>query len=118
MLHDAAYSEFYFTGDAPISFLATPGAKEVGLEINSLSKSFSLAGTRVAYIVGNAEMVAIIKQLKSNLDFGIFEPIQQVAALALDHAEEVTAPLRKTFAARHKTLMDGFDVDWLGSCTE
>ncbi|MEK4229544.1 aminotransferase class I/II-fold pyridoxal phosphate-dependent enzyme [Solibacillus sp. FSL H8-0538] len=113
VLHDAAYSEFYFTGDAPISFLATPGAKEVGLEINSLSKSFSLAGTRIAYIVGNAEMVSIIKQLKSNLDFGIFEPIQQVAALALDHAEEVTAELRLTFSERHKTLMDGLTkIGW------
>ena len=113
VLHDAAYSEFYFTGNAPISFLATPGAKEVGLEINSLSKSFSLAGTRVAYIVGNAKMVAILKQLKSNLDFGIFEPIQQVAALALDHAEEVTASLRDTFAARHKTLMNGLvSIGW------
>lgn len=113
VLHDAAYSEFYFTGNAPISFLATPGAKEVGLEINSLSKSFSLAGTRVAYIVGNAEMVAILKQLKSNLDFGIFEPIQQVAALALDQAEEVTASVRETFSARHKTLMDGLvSIGW------
>ncbi|MEK4425400.1 aminotransferase class I/II-fold pyridoxal phosphate-dependent enzyme [Solibacillus sp. FSL K6-1523] len=113
VLHDAAYSEFYFKGDAPISFLATPGAMEVGLEINSLSKSFSLAGTRIAYIVGNAEMVAIIKQLKSNLDFGIFEPIQQVAALALDNAEEITAPLRKTFSERHKTLMEGLTaIGW------
>ncbi|MCP1144693.1 aminotransferase class I/II-fold pyridoxal phosphate-dependent enzyme [Lysinibacillus endophyticus] len=107
VVHDAAYSEFYFTGDGPISFLATPGAKEVGIEINSLSKSFSLAGTRVAYIVGNPEMISIMKQLKSNLDFGIFEPIQSTAALALDHAEEITAPLRKTFAERHKTLMNG-----------
>lgn len=107
VLHDAAYSEFYFTGDAPISFLAVPGAKEVGLEINSLSKSFSLAGARVAYIAGNSEMVAIIKQLKSNLDFGIFNPIQSTAALALDHAEEITAPLRSTFAKRHATLMQG-----------
>lgn len=113
VLHDAAYSEFYFTGDAPISFLATPGAKEVGLEINSLSKSFSLAGSRIAYIVGNAEMIAVIKQLKSNLDFGIFEPIQLVAAKALDHAEEITANLRTTFAARHKTLMEGLtSIGW------
>ena len=113
VLHDAAYSEFYFTGDSPISFLATPGAKEVGLEINSLSKSFILAGTRIAYIVGNAELVAIMKQLKSNLDFGIFEPIQQVAALALDNAEVVTAELRKTFSARHKTLMNGLQsIGW------
>lgn len=113
VLHDAAYSEFYFKGDAPVSFLATPGAKEVGLEINSLSKSFSLAGTRIAYIVGNAELVEIMKQLKSNLDFGIFEPIQQVAALALDHAEVVTAELRKTFSIRHKTLMEGLmSIGW------
>lgn len=107
VLHDAAYSEFYFTGDGPISFLATPGAKEVGLEINSLSKSFSLAGARVAYIVGNAEMIDIIEQLKSNLDFGIFEPIQSTAALALDHAEEITEELRSTFAKRHHVLMNG-----------
>lgn len=107
VLHDAAYSEFYFTGDRPLSFLATPGAMEVGLEINSLSKSFSLAGARVAYIVGNAEMIAIITQLKSNLDFGIFDPIQQTAALALDHAEEITANLRTTFAKRHQTLTEG-----------
>lgn len=113
VLHDAAYSEFYFKGDAPISFLATPGAKEVGLEINSLSKSFSLAGTRIAYIVGNAELVAIMKQLKSNLDFGIFEPIQQVAALALDNAEQVTSVLRETFSVRHKTLMEGLtSIGW------
>ena len=113
VLHDAAYSEFYFTGDKPISFLATPGAKEVGLEINSLSKSFSLAGSRIAYIVGNAEMVNIMKQLKSNLDFGIFEPIQETAALALDNAEPVTANLRKVFAERHRTLMDGLtNLGW------
>lgn len=113
VLHDAAYSEFYFTGDAPISFLATPGAKEVGLEINSLSKSFSLAGARVAYIVGNAEMISIIKQLKSNLDFGIFDPIQSTAALALDHAEEITATLRSTFSERHITLMNGLkELGW------
>lgn len=113
VLHDAAYSEFYFKGDAPISFLATPGAKEVGLEINSLSKSFSLAGTRIAYIVGNAQLVEIMKQLKSNLDFGIFEPIQQVAALALDNSEIVTNELRKTFSERHKILMEGLtSIGW------
>ncbi|HWL11540.1 MAG TPA: aminotransferase class I/II-fold pyridoxal phosphate-dependent enzyme [Ureibacillus sp.] len=113
VLHDAAYSEFYFTGDAPISFLAAPGAKEVGLEINSLSKSFSLAGARVAYIAGNVEMISIIKQLKSNLDFGLFEPIQATAALALDNAEEITASLRTTFAKRHTTLMNGLkELGW------
>ena len=113
VLHDAAYSEFYFTGDRPVSFLAAPGAKEVGLEINSLSKSFSLAGARVAYIVGNAEMINIIGQLKSNLDFGIFDPIQATAALALDNAEEITKNLRTIFAERHHVLTEGIkDLGW------
>lgn len=113
VVHDAAYSEFYFTGDRPISFLAAKGAKDVGIEINSLSKSFSLAGARVAYIVGNQEMVSIMKQLKSNLDFGIFEPIQITAALALNHAEEITKNLRKTFSQRHKVLTKGLqEIGW------
>ncbi|KAA0955759.1 aminotransferase class I/II-fold pyridoxal phosphate-dependent enzyme [Sporosarcina sp. ANT_H38] len=113
VLHDAAYSEYYFTGDSPISFLSTPGAMEVGMEINSLSKSFSLAGARIAYIVGNAEMIRIIKQLKSNLDFGTFGPIQEAAATALDNAEEITQRLRNEFSARHKVLMNGLtEIGW------
>ncbi len=113
VLHDAAYSEYYFTGDSPISFLGTAGAMEVGMEINSLSKSFSLAGARVAYIVGNAEMISIIKQLKSNLDYGTFGPIQEAAVTALDHAEEITDRLRKEFSARHKVLMNGLaEIGW------
>src|SRR5690606_20233124 len=89
VLHDAAYSEYYFTGDKPISFLSTPGAKEVGLEINSLSKSFSLAGARIAYLVGNCDAIQIISELKSNLDYGVFAPIQEAAVTALDHAEQI-----------------------------
>ncbi|MEZ7172618.1 aminotransferase class I/II-fold pyridoxal phosphate-dependent enzyme [Sporosarcina sp. OR05] len=107
ILHDAAYSEYYFTGDQPMSFLSTPGAMEVGMEINSLSKSFSLAGARIAYIAGNEEMVQLIKQLKSNLDYGTFGPIQEAAAVALDHGEEITDRLRKEFSLRHKVLMEG-----------
>lgn len=107
VLHDAAYSEYYFTGDRPLSFLSTPGAMDVGLEINSLSKSFSLAGARIAYIVGNAEAITIMKELKSNLDYGTFAPIQEAAIVALDHAEEITDRLRKEFSARHKVLMEG-----------
>lgn len=113
VLHDAAYSEYYFTGDAPISFLSTPGAKEVGLEINSLSKSFSLAGARIAYLVGNAEAIQIISELKSNLDYGVFAPIQEAAVTALDHAEEITDRLRKIFSERHRILMKGLkELKW------
>ncbi|AXI01025.1 aminotransferase class I/II-fold pyridoxal phosphate-dependent enzyme [Sporosarcina sp. PTS2304] len=107
VLHDAAYSEYYFTGDRPASFLTTPGAKEVGMEINSLSKSFSLAGARIAYFVGNAEMLHVLRELKSNLDYGTFRPIQEAAAVALDHGEEITDRLRAEFSKRHHALMDG-----------
>lgn len=107
VLHDAAYSEFYFEGDAPMSFLQAPGAKEVGLETNSLSKSFSLAGARIAYLVGNAAMLEVLRELKSNLDYGIFKPIQLAAVTALDHAEMITDTLRETFKARHTLLSEG-----------
>ncbi|WP_419957778.1 aminotransferase class I/II-fold pyridoxal phosphate-dependent enzyme [Psychrobacillus psychrotolerans] len=113
ILHDAAYSEFYFTGDAPNSFLSTPGALEVGMEINSLSKSFSLAGTRVAYIAGNEEMINIMKQLKSNLDFGIYGPIQEAGIVVLNHAEEITDRLRKIFSERYHFLTQALtDLGW------
>jgi len=113
VLHDAAYSEYYFTGDSPISFLSTPGAMEVGMEINSLSKSFSLAGARIAYIVGNAEVVHILRQLKSNLDYGTFGPIQEAAVTALDNAEEITDRLRAEFSTRHSVLMKGMEeIGW------
>lgn len=113
ILHDAAYSEFYFDGNTPSSFLTTQGAMEVGMEINSLSKSFSLAGTRIAYIAGNAKLIHIMKQLKSNLDFGIFEPIQEAGITALNNAEEITNRLRQVFAERHKVLSKGLkEIGW------
>ncbi|ARJ39432.1 LL-diaminopimelate aminotransferase [Sporosarcina ureae] len=107
VLHDAAYSEYYFTGDRPASFLTTPGAMEVGMEINSLSKSFSLAGARIAYFVGNADMIKVLRELKSNLDYGTFGPIQEAAIVALDNGEEITDRLRAEFSKRHHALMDG-----------
>lgn len=109
VLHDAAYSEYYFTGDRPLSFLSTPGAKDVGLEINSLSKSFSLAGARIAYLVGNAEAIRIMKELKSNLDYGTFQPIQEAAIVALNQAEDITGRLREEFSKRHEVLMKGLE---------
>lgn len=113
VLHDAAYSEFYFEGDAPMSFLQAEGAKDVGMETNSLSKSFSLAGARIAYLVGNADMLDVLRALKSNLDYGIFEPIQQAAVTALDHAEMITDTLRQTFKVRHTLLREGLtNLGW------
>lgn len=96
-----------------MSFLQASGAKEVGIEINSLSKSFSLAGARIAYIVGNRDAIKIMREFKSNLDYGIFEPIQEAAVVALDHAEEITDNLRKIFSERHKILTEGLhELGW------
>ncbi|GEK33576.1 aminotransferase class I/II-fold pyridoxal phosphate-dependent enzyme [Kurthia sibirica] len=113
VLHDAAYSEFYFDGSRPLSFLEAEGAMEVGIEINSLSKSFSLAGARIAYIAGNADIIKIIGELKSNLDYGTFRPIQDAAVVALDNAEEITEELRTVFSRRHKILANGLlNIGW------
>lgn len=109
VLHDAAYSEYYFSGNKAFSFLAVEGAKEVGLEINSLSKSFSLAGARIAYFVGNKQAIDILRRLKSNLDYGVFAPIQEAAITALNNAEEITAQLRTVFKERHTVLVTGLE---------
>lgn len=116
VLHDAAYSEYYFTGDRPVSFLSAEGAKDVGMEINSLSKSFSLAGARIAYFVGNRHAIRIMRELKSNLDYGTFAPIQEAAAVAIDHGEEITDRLREEFTKRHHVLMNGLaELGWVTS---
>ncbi|OZI10218.1 LL-diaminopimelate aminotransferase [Bacillaceae bacterium SAS-127] len=113
VLHDAAYSEFYFDNQQPLSFLAVPGAKDVGMEINSLSKSFSLAGARIAYIAGNKEMIQKVAQLKSNLDYGVFAPIQAAGIAALDHAEEIGQLVRTTYERRRDVLIEALEnIGW------
>ncbi|KIL78816.1 LL-diaminopimelate aminotransferase [Bacillus badius] len=116
VLHDAAYSEFYFDDAKPLSFLAVPGAKEVGIEINSLSKSFSLAGARIAYIAGNKDIIGAVTRLKSNLDYGVFAPIQAAAIAAFDQAEEISSHVRAVFQQRRDALVNelhaiGWEVD-------
>ncbi|RFU66687.1 LL-diaminopimelate aminotransferase [Peribacillus glennii] len=88
VVHDFAYSELIFDGNPRISFMSVPGAKEVGIEFNSLSKTFNIAGCRIGYVVGNPDAVNILGTLKSHIDYGIFYPIQKAAELALtsDHS--------------------------------
>lgn len=107
ILHDFAYSELYYD-EKPISFLSVEGAKEVGVEFNSFSKSFNLAGCRIGYIVGNEQIVDGLKRLKSNLDFGVFLPIQKTAICALEHASSFTQKLRNVYKARRDLLVTGF----------
>src|SRR5699024_4918683 len=113
ILHDAAYSEFYYTNEPVINILTMPGAKDVCIETNSLSKSFSLAGARIAYSVGSKQAIQILKILKSNLDYGVFSPIQEAAIVALDNAEEITEHVRRVFSERYDVMSTGLkELGW------
>lgn len=109
VLHDAAYSELTFDGYRPPSFLEAPGAKEVGIELNSLSKTFNLAGARVAYAVGNARVISLLEEVKSHLDYGIFRPIQHAAIAALTGPQESVAEMAATYQRRRDVLIDGLN---------
>jgi LL-diaminopimelate aminotransferase len=88
LVHDLAYSEMAFDGFRPPSVLEVPGAKEVAVEFNSLSKSFNMAGCRLAYMVGNAEVVGALGELKSNIDYGVFHAVQEAGIAAMqEHIE-------------------------------
>lgn len=107
VLHDAAYSELAFDGYRPPSFLQAPGAKEVGVEFNSLSKTFNLAGARVAYALGNAAVVRALAEVKGHLDFGIFRPVQEAAIAALTGPQEGVAAMAATYQRRRDVLVAG-----------
>ncbi|WCN38331.1 LL-diaminopimelate aminotransferase [Aneurinibacillus uraniidurans] len=107
--HDQAYSELAFDGYRPPSFLETAGAKEIGVEFNSLSKSFNMAGCRVGYIVGNRDVIRPLAVIKSNIDYGIFLAVQEAAIVAMEH--DIEHPGDHGNAARYlerrDTLLDG-----------
>ncbi len=107
VIHDFAYSELYYR-DQPISFLSIAGAKEVGIECNSLSKSFNMAGCRIGYVVGNEAVIKTLDKLKSNLDYGVFLPIQQAAIRALTNSTNFSKEQRSVYKRRRDILMDGF----------
>ncbi|WNG28017.1 aminotransferase class I/II-fold pyridoxal phosphate-dependent enzyme [Cystobacter fuscus] len=113
VLHDAAYSELAFDGYRPPSFLETPGAREVGLEFNSLSKTYNLAGARIAYAVGNARLLGLLAEVKAHLDYGLFRPIQLAAVAALTGPQESVVELAATYQRRRDVLVDGLvRVGW------
>jgi len=107
VIHDFAYADLCFDDYQAPSFLEVPGAKDVGVEIFSMSKSFSMAGWRIAFVVGNPEMVAALTRLKSYLDYGVFQPIQIAAIIALNECEEETKVFRDTYRARRDVLIEG-----------
>lgn len=105
--HDSAYSELYFDGEKPISFLEVEGARDVGIEIHSLSKTYNMTGWRIGFAVGNRDVIGALANIKSNLDSGVFEAVQEAAITAFETEESVLEKLRKTYEARRDALYDG-----------
>lgn len=105
VVHDAAYAALVFDGAKPLSFLSVPGAKDVGVELHSLSKSFNMTGWRIGFIAGNARIVNAFKTVKDNIDSGQFIPIQKAAAYALAHPE-ITEQTAAKYSRRHEMLTE------------
>ncbi len=108
--HDAAYSELCFDGYKAPSFLEVEGAKDIGIEFHSFSKTFSMAGWRVAFVVGNAEILKVLKKMKSYVDYGVFTAIQKAAIVALELHEDIVAETAETYRRRRDVLCDGLDA--------
>jgi LL-diaminopimelate aminotransferase len=105
--HDAAYSEIYFDGRRPSSFLEVEGAKEVGIEFHSLSKTFNMTGWRIGFAVGHRQILAGLGKVKSNLDSGVFQAVQEAGITALNSDDRLTQHLRETYQARRDVLIPG-----------
>lgn len=113
VLHDNAYSDLVFDNKKGGSFLSYPGAKDVGVEFNSLSKTYGLAGARIGFCVGNKEVVSRLKMLKSNLDYGMFIPIQKAAVAAITGDQSCVARTREAYEIRRNILCEGFNsIGW------
>jgi alanine-synthesizing transaminase len=113
VVHDFAYADISFDGYQPPSILQVPGAKDVAVELYSLTKSFSMAGWRVAFLVGNAEIVAALTKLKSYLDYGTFQPIQIAAIVAMNEVPDYPKWVNDTYLARRDALCEGLNrIGW------
>ena len=106
VVHDFAYGDLVFDGREPKSFLATPGAKEVGVEMFSMSKSYGMAGWRVGFVVGNAEIVERINLLNDHCRVGIFRPIQEASIAALTGPQDSVAERRDTYQRRRDRVLE------------
>jgi alanine-synthesizing transaminase len=113
VVHDNAYAELGFDGWKPPSILQAEGAKECAVELYSMTKSFSMAGWRVAFLVGNAEVVQALAKLKSYLDYGTFQPVQIAATVTLNEAADVPDQVLEIYQTRRDVLCDGLDrIGW------
>ena len=112
VLHDNAYSELLFEQPGK-SFLAYPGAKDIGVEFNSLSKTYGLAGARIGFALGNQEIITQVKRLKSNMDYGMFIPVQLAAIEAISGDQTCVKTTRKAYQQRRDIFLDCADkIGW------
>jgi alanine-synthesizing transaminase len=113
LVHDFAYSDTAFDGYQPPSILQVPGAKDVAVELYTLTKSFSMAGWRMAFLVGNPAMVAALTKLKSYLDYGTFQPIQIASIVTLNEAPDYPKEVNEIYQSRRNALCDGLNrIGW------
>jgi len=113
IVHDFAYADLTFDGYQAPSFLSVPGAKEVGIETFSLSKSYSMAGWRVGCAAGNPQMIHALRRLKSYIDYGMFQPIQIAAIIALNEHQECVSEIVSEYKDRRDALCSGLvDCGW------
>jgi alanine-synthesizing transaminase len=109
LVHDFAYADISFDGYVPPSMLQVPGAKEVGVELYTLTKGHSMAGWRVGFMVGNPEIIAALAKLKSYLDYGTFQPIQIASIIALNEGDEYVHEVNEIYRQRRDVLIDGLN---------
>ena len=107
VLSDLAYAEIYFDDKPPPSILEFPGARDIAVEFTSLSKTYSMAGWRIGFAVGNERLIAALARVKSYLDYGAFTPIQVAATAALNGPQDCIAEIRERYRARRDVLVDG-----------
>lgn len=113
VIHDNAYSDLLLNGEQGLSFLSIPGAKEVGIEFNSLSKTYNLTGMRVSFALGNREVINKFRAFRSQIDYGMFYPIQAGAVAALTGPQDIVARNREGYMARRDALCGGLrSIGW------
>jgi alanine-synthesizing transaminase len=113
VIHDFAYADLVFDGYTPPSFLQIPGAKDIGVEFFTLSKSYSMPGWRVGFCVGNPELVAAPRRIKSYLDYGMFQPIQIAAIIALNGPYDCVQEIVEIYRQRRDALVEGLNrIGW------
>ena len=109
LCHDAAYTEIAFDGYRPSSFLSRPGAKDVGIEFHSLSKTFNMTGWRIGFACGRQEILAALSKVKANIDSGIFQAVQIAGIAALRLPKRELAARNKIYEERRDLLVDGLN---------